>query len=110
MKEIGKAVFVLEDDETGEIGQATVIEIDSVAYLVCTWLKAPGAISPTPEWLVPLAGLLHPGQELGPICSLKHPLPRELLSLDCPSQTRQRFGALLNPRLAHIQAGGNSLH
>ena len=93
---VGKAVYVIEGDQTGEEQQSMVIAHDNALWLVATWLQSNDTGRRYPERIVPMATLPHRVQ-LDGLFRLAQSIPRELVSPDASPEVLQRYGAVTHP-------------
>ena len=107
-KNIAKAVYFIDGDETAAEYQSMVIEFQGEQWLVATWFLMRATGTKYPDRIIPLKVLPHVMQESGMI-RLGLLMPIELLQVEAPPELLQRFGAKEYPSLAQLP-GPKSTH
>ena len=98
---VAKAVYFIDGDENAQEYQSMVIAHENSLWLVATWLESNYTGTRYPDRIVPLASFSHAIEQSG-LIRLGLLMPKPLLTVDCPQELLQQFGAVTHPSIAHI--------
>lgn len=102
---VAKAVFYVEEDETGMPHQATIIKHAGSLWLVATWLKSNDTGMQYPARIVPMAKLRYSDLPDG-LVLIETILTTALSDDVCLPELLRKYGVVEYQSLAHIQTRG----